>query len=193
MNVLMTIARLQMNSTDFHFGQRIVNLHLGDKIVEAREIILPLPPSKNKLHEVNYVGVKEVFSHQFSNSRKTKRGVIKTSTEYNRWKTASAHELKRGKLPPITEECNVLITVVLPNNKSDPHNYEEAFFDALQVDECVYANDRLVKFHVLQGVVIPDSAFILAYVFEKSKYSFDYLCVKENRVKKIAEIIKNSL
>ena len=79
----MIIARLQMNLTDFHFGQRVVNLHLGDKVVEAREIILPLPPSKNKLHEVNYVGVKEVFSHQFSNSRKTKRGVIKTSTEYN--------------------------------------------------------------------------------------------------------------
>nr|DAO39269.1 MAG TPA: crossover junction endodeoxyribonuclease [Caudoviricetes sp.] len=182
----------QTMKNDFQWGQKYVKLHLADTIVEAREIIVPLPPSKNKLHEVNYVGVKEVFSHQYVNSKKTKRGVIKTSTEYNRWKSSTARELKRGKKPPINEPCNVLITVVLPNAKSDPHNYEEAFFDALQVDQCVYTNDKLVKFHVLKGEIIPDCVpFILAYVFECSKYSFDSLCVKKERIKNIAEIIKN--
>ena len=183
----------QIMENDFQWGQKYVKLHLADTVVEAREIIVPLPPSKNKLHEVNYVGVKEVFSHQYVNSKKTKRGVIKTSTEYNRWKSSTARELKRGKKPPIDEPCNVLITCVLPNAKSDPHNYEEAFFDALQVDQCVYTNDKLVKFHVLKGEIVPDCVpFILAYIFECSKYSFDSLCVKKERIKNIAEIIKNA-
>ena len=89
----------QIMENDFQWGQKYVKLHLADTVVEAREIIVPLPPSKNKLHEVNYVGVKEVFSHQYVNSKKTKRGVIKTSTEYNRWKSSTARELKRGKNP----------------------------------------------------------------------------------------------
>ena len=173
------------------YGQRYVNLHFGEKTIKAREIVLPMPPSENKRLEIDFQGVKQMLHHVYHNSRATKRGTLRNSTEYNQWLNAAAHLLKKGKYPVIDCKVAILITVVFPDEKRrDPQNREKAFFDALVRSGCVIRDDCLVEFHTMKREIVRGMAFVAAYVLDMESMPDLDVAINKGYLAEIVDRIK---
>lgn len=141
------------------FGQREVRIKLFGEWVDAREIVLPLPPSEN----VRLEGRVTVFKDK---AGKTHHGVrFHNSRTYNQWLDYARHALMKGKLPQFEEPVCVFTTVVFPDNRRrDNQNREKPLFDAMTQSGCVYTDDCLIKQHFTREEVIKGKTFVLAYV-----------------------------
>lgn len=172
------------------YGQRMVEITIGDHKVRGREIVLPMPPSENDRLELDYQGAKAMFNGYYRNSTRHKRGIFKNTTAYNRWINAARLALRRGKLSAYEAPVCVLLTVVFPDNRRrDPQNREKAFFDALTQSECVYKDDVQVALHLTEKRVIAGKSFVLAYVFALSELPQNDLAVNQDYLVKTGERI----
>ena len=173
------------------YGQTLCRITIGEKVINARQIILPLPPSENDRLEVDFGAVKSFLGSYYSRSQRHKRkGLMKNSTNYNRWLQAATTLLKKGKLPQMLGPVCVLLTVVFPDNRvRDAQNREKPTFDCMQYSECLIENDVNVTFHCTDRRVIKGKAFILAYVFPRDALENNPFIVNEDYLQSIAEKI----
>lgn len=173
------------------FGQNRCNITINGKKFEARQILLPMPPTENRRLELDYVGTKVFLANKFNSSKRGKRGVLRNSTEYNQWISAAANALKKGRLPKITEPVTVFIECVFPNNRRrDVQNRSKAFFDALTASEHIFEDDCQVELFSMHKTVIKDASFILAYLFPTASLPVTDVKINEDYIKQIAEALK---
>lgn len=144
-------------------GQRLAKIRMFGVDLEAREILMNMPPSENERLKVDWRGVANKMSGMYAGSpRKTMRN----TTHYNRWLHFASTCLKSGKLPLIDGDVGVIMNVVFPDNKvRDAQNREKAFFDALEKSGCVISNDTNIVWHSTRKFILDGCSFILAYVF----------------------------
>lgn len=171
------------------YGQKVVRVHVGEDSCEARQIVLPMPPSENERITINYAGLRESME-QYGRKR-SKRGIFCNTKEYNAWLNLASHQLRKGLLPALQNDVAVFMTVVFPDNKRrDAQNREKAFFDALTQSECVYLDDSQVKLHTNRCLVRKGFSFITAYVAELKdlpvQLAYD---LNNNVLEKIVEMV----
>lgn len=152
------------------YKQCICKLHIQGKEIMAREIILPMPPSENDRLEVNWSGVNSYsLGTYYANSKRTKRGVLKNSTQYNRWLHLASSMLRKGQLPVIKGDVVVFVTLVFPDfKKRDADNRLKALFDSFTQSEHLIEDDSKITLHTVEKRVVPKKEFVIAYVFERS-------------------------
>lgn len=146
-------------------------LHIQGHELMAREVILPMPPSENERLEVNWDGVKNYsFGGYYANAKRTKKGVLRNSSMYNRWLHLAASMLKKGHLPKLEGEVVVFVTLVFPDfRKRDADNRLKALFDAFTQSGHLIEDDSKIVLHTVEKRVVPSKSFVIAYVFERSK------------------------
>ncbi len=141
------------------YGQREVNITLFGNKVQAREIILPMPPSENIRLEGRVVKGR----CQFHNSK-----------EYNIWLERARQACMKGKLAQLEEEVTVFVTVVFPDaRRRDNQNREKPLFDAMTKSGCVYKDDCLIKQHFTREEIIKGQSFVLVYVVPYKELTLD--------------------
>ena len=153
------------------YKQCTCKLHIQGHELMAREIILPMPPSENDRLEVNWDGVKNYsFGGFYSNSKRTKKGVLRNSTQYNRWLHLAASMLRKGQLPKLEGEVVVFVTLVFPDfRKRDADNRLKALFDSFTQSGHLIEDDSKIVLHTVEKRVVPRKEFVMAYVFERSQ------------------------
>lgn len=115
--------------------------------------------------------------------RGRKRPVIANTAAYNRWKSRSARAFTIGKFSPYKSDCMAFIFCVFPDRRRrDASNREKALFDALEASGCVFADDKLVKYHANMRLIIPEKKFIVVYVTE-----YDETLLNSNIVEQLAK------
>lgn len=177
-----------------HYGQTVVKIHVGDESCEARQIILPMPPSENERIAINYAGLREQMEDYGYGRARSKRGVFRNTKEYNSWLAFASKQLRKGLLPILENDVAVFMTVVFPDyRRRDAQNREKAFFDALTQSEHVYRDDSQVMLHTNRCVVKKGFSFITAYVAELKdmpmQLAYD---INNELLDKIAEMVHES-
>lgn len=164
------------------FGQREVKINLFGEWVEAREIVLPLPPSENTRLEGRVKAYtdkagKKHHSVRFFNSR-----------AYNQWLDYARHALMKGKLEQFDEPVCVFTTVVFPDNRRrDNQNREKPLFDAMTQSGCVYKDDCLIKQHFTREEIIKGKTFVLSYVVPYRLLKLDEFAVGIDYLTEVGE------
>lgn len=148
------------------YGQREVNITLFGKKLQAREIILPMPPSENERLQGRVIRGKCLFHN--------------TKT-YNVWLERARQACMKGKLAQYEEEVTVFVTVVFPDNRRrDNQNREKPLFDAMTKSGCVYKDDCLIKQHFTREEVIKGQSFVLVYVVPYKDLTLDEFGVTQD-------------
>lgn len=133
------------------WGQRFATVKDDEtgKVIEGREILLPLSPSDD------------------ARLMPSKHGGLCNTFPYRAWLSRAERALKRHLLAPYTKDVPLYVytVVVMPNRRSDHHNYQKALYDSFQNSGCVLENDRQIVERHTVGMVIKDRAFTLSYVF----------------------------
>lgn len=176
------------------FGQWEANITIQGVKYRGREVVLPLPPSENERLKPDWNAIKnKEFGGYYSNF-KTKRGVLKNSTVYNRWLNAAKTLLMKGKLPLMHGEVIAFVTIVFPDRKvRDGQNRLKALYDCMTYDERkksgVYADDHLVTTGFFDVRIMDGQSFVVVHLVEKDKLPrFDFQ-IDEGYLNTIAERI----
>lgn len=167
----------------------------GHQKVPCRQIVLPMPPSENTRLEVNWGAVKNHIAGgyyaQFSTKRK-KSAVVKNSTMYNQWISASVNMLKKGKLPKLEGEVIALVSLVFPDNVvRDADNREKALFDAIKKCEHLIDDDVQIVVHTSTKQIIKGKNFVLVFLVERSRLDRLGFEVSREYLESIAQEIPN--
>lgn len=143
-------AELQERFNNSAWQQRFATLTLDDKTtIEGREILLPLSPSDDR------------------RLQPTRQGRLINTFEYRSWLVRASSVLTIHQLAPYPKEVPLFVwtLVVMPNARSDHHNYQKALYDSFEQSGCVLTNDRQIVERHTVGKIIKGYAFTLSYIF----------------------------
>ena len=130
--------------------QSRAKLTLDDgKELIGREILLPLSPSDDR------------------RLMPTRQGRLCNTYDYRAWLCRARECLRIYQLVPYPKDQPLFVytLVVMPNNRSDHHNFQKALYDSFEQSGCVLTNDRQIVERHTKGMVIKGMAFTLSYVF----------------------------
>ena len=175
------------------YGQWKGVITIENERIDGRVIVLPMPPSENERLTMNWQKAKEVVAGGYYANFNTKKkvGTLRNSTIYNRWLSASATLLKKGKLPVIEEPVAVFVYEIFPDNlRRDADNRLKGLFDAMTKSGHVWKDDSLVTLFTAEKLVRKGHNFVLAFVVKRNELPKLWIEVKEDFLQQIAENIQ---